>query len=69
VAGTSTVPQPGVDYLPNPEHRAWILETICTQQEANRREYKVRGSDAARQRMAIKSFDDPAETFDPRVDS
>jgi hypothetical protein len=46
VAGTSIVPQPGVDYLSNPEHQAWILEWIHAQQEANRREYEARGSDA-----------------------
>jgi hypothetical protein len=28
IAGTSTVPQLGVRYLPNTEHQAWILGTI-----------------------------------------
>jgi hypothetical protein len=69
IAGTSTVPRPGVGYLPNSEHRAWILEVIQTHQEANRRECEVRGSDASRLRLAVEAFEDPAEDFDPRVDS
>jgi hypothetical protein len=69
MAGSSTVPRPGVGYLPNSEHRAWTLETIRTRQEANPQEYKARGSDVAQRRMAIKSLDDPVETFDPRVDN
>jgi hypothetical protein len=29
IAGTSTVLRPGMGYLPNSKHWAWILETIC----------------------------------------
>jgi hypothetical protein len=69
IAGTSTVPRPGVGYERNTEHRAWILGTIWAQQEAARREYEARDSKAQRRRMAIEAFEDPASDFDPRVDS
>jgi hypothetical protein len=64
IAESSTLSRPGIGYLPSSEHRAWILERIRGRQEANRREYEAR-----QLRMAVESFDDPAETFDPRVDS
>jgi hypothetical protein len=69
IAGTSTVPRPGVGYERNAEHRAWILGTIRARQEAARREYEARDSEAQRRRMAIEAFKDPASDFDPRVDS
>jgi hypothetical protein len=69
IAGTSTVPQPGVGYERNAAHRAWILGTIRVQQEAARREYEAKESKAQRRRMAIEAFEDPASDFDPQVDS
>jgi hypothetical protein len=69
IAGTSTVPRPGVGYELNAEHRAWILGTMRARQEAARREYEARESEATRRRMAMEAFEDPASDFDPRVDS
>jgi hypothetical protein len=69
IAGTSTVPRPGVGYQRNAEHRAWILRTIHARQEAAHQEYEARESEAERRRMAIEAFEDPALDFDPRVDS
>jgi hypothetical protein len=69
IAGTSTVPRPGVGYERNAEHRAWILGTIRARQEAARREYEARGGEAERRRTAIEAFEDPASDYDPRVDS
>jgi hypothetical protein len=69
IAGTSTIPRPGVGYERNAEHRAWILGTIRARQEAARREYEARESEATRRRMAMEAFEDPASDFDPRVDS
>jgi hypothetical protein len=69
IARTSTVLRPGVGYLLNSEHWAWILETIGTRQEANHREFEAMGSDVAGRRMEIEAFVDLASDFDPRVDS
>jgi hypothetical protein len=69
IAGTSNVPRPGVGYEQNAEHRAWILGIMRARQEAARREYEARDSEAQRRRMAIEAFEDPASDFDPRVDS
>jgi hypothetical protein len=69
VAGNSTVPQLGIRYDLNAEHRAWILAMICAWQEANHHESEARGSNVARRRMVLELFDDPAETYDPWVDS
>jgi hypothetical protein len=51
MAGTSIVLQPGVGYLPNSKHQAWILERICARQEANHWAYEARESDAAVRNM------------------
>jgi hypothetical protein len=69
IAGTSIIPRPGVGYERNAEHRAWILGTIRARQEAARREYEARDSEAMRRRMVMEAFEDPASDFDPRVDS
>jgi hypothetical protein len=69
IAGTSTVPHPGIGYQRNTEHRAWILGMIRAQQEVACREYEARESEAERRRMALEAFKDPASDFDPRVDS
>jgi hypothetical protein len=69
VAGTSTVPRPGVGYERNAEHRAWILGTIRARKEVACREYEERHSEAEQRRMALEAFEDPASDFDPRVDS
>jgi hypothetical protein len=69
IAGTSTVPRAGVGYEQNAAHRAWILGTIRARQEAARRDYEARESEAMRRRMAREAFEDPASDFDPRVDS
>jgi hypothetical protein len=50
IAGTSTIPRPGVGYERNAEHRAWILGTIRARQEVAHREYEVRESEATRRR-------------------
>jgi hypothetical protein len=42
---------------------------IRARQEAARREYEARESEATRRRMAMEAFEDPASDFDPRVDS
>jgi hypothetical protein len=69
IAGTSTILGPGVGYQWNAEHRAWTLGTIRARQEAARREYEAKESEAEQRRMAIEAFEDLALDFDPRVDS
>jgi hypothetical protein len=69
IAGTSTIPRLGVGYQRNAEQRVWILGVIRARQEAARRDYETRESDAQRRRMAMEAFEDPALDFDPRVDS
>jgi hypothetical protein len=69
IAGTSTVPRPGVGYERNAEYRAWIQGIIRARQEAARREYETRESEAQWRRMTMEAFEDPASDFDPRVDS
>jgi hypothetical protein len=54
------VPCPGVGFVHNPEHQAWILVRIQERQEVNCRVQAERYSESEQWRMVAKAFEDPA---------